>query len=319
MIATQNLTLRFGKRALFEDVNIKFTPGNCYGLIGANGAGKSTFLKILSGEIDASSGEVTKTPGERMAVLKQNHYEFDDYEVIKTVIMGHSRLFEVMEQKDALYAKPDFSEEDGMLVAELEGEFAELNGWDAESEAAGLLTGLGIPNEMHDKKMAELEGNMKLRVLLAQALFGNPHILLLDEPTNHLDLDSINWLENFLADFRGTVIVVSHDRHFLNQVCTHIADIDFGKIQLYVGNYDFWYESSQLLCSCNATPTRKKKKRLKIWSSLFAALVLTPLNLSRLRHGRNYSIRSPLTILSPLTANIPMLLSRPIEKQAKTS
>ncbi|KAB2953395.1 ATP-binding cassette domain-containing protein [Heliorestis acidaminivorans] len=263
MIATQNLTLRFGKRALFEDVNIKFTPGNCYGLIGANGAGKSTFLKILSGEVDQSSGEVIKTPGERMAVLKQNHYEFDDFEVIKTVIMGHSRLYEVMEQKDALYAKPDFSEEDGMLVAELEGEFAELNGWDAESEAAGLLTGLGISHELHDKKMHELEGNMKVRVLLAQALFGNPHILLLDEPTNHLDLDSINWLENFLADFKGTVIVVSHDRHFLNQVCTHIADIDFGKIQLYVGNYDFWYESSQLAIQLQRNANKKKEEKIK--------------------------------------------------------
>ncbi|MTV49225.1 ATP-binding cassette domain-containing protein [Heliobacillus mobilis] len=263
MIATQNLTLRFGKRALFEDVNIKFTPGNCYGLIGANGAGKSTFLKILSGEIEPSSGEVVITPGERMAVLKQNHFEFDEFEVIKTVIMGHSRLYQVMEEKDAIYAKPDFSEEDGMRVAELEGEFAELNGWDAESEAAGLLTGLGISNELHYKTMKELEANAKLRVLLAQALFGNPHILLLDEPTNHLDLDSISWLENFLADFKGTVIVVSHDRHFLNQVCTQIADIDFGKIQLYMGNYDFWYESSQLALQLARNANKKKEEKIK--------------------------------------------------------
>ncbi|MZP30038.1 ATP-binding cassette domain-containing protein [Heliobacterium undosum] len=263
MISTQNLTLRFGKRALFEDVNIKFTPGNTYGLIGANGAGKSTFLKILSGELEPSSGEVVVTPGERIAVLKQNHFEFDEYDVIKTVIMGHARLYEVMEEKDAIYAKADFTEEDGMRAAELEGEFAEMNGWDAESEAASLLTGLGVPNELHDRQMKELEANAKLRVLLAQALFGNPHILLLDEPTNHLDLDSIGWLENFLAEYKGIVIVVSHDRHFLNQVCTHIADIDFGKIQLYVGNYDFWYESSQLALQMARNANKKKEEKIK--------------------------------------------------------
>ncbi|MDU2065045.1 MAG: ATP-binding cassette domain-containing protein [Sporomusaceae bacterium] len=263
MISTSGLTLRYGKRALFEDVNIKFTPGNCYGLIGANGAGKSTFLKILSGEEESTSGEVIITPGERLAVLKQDHFEFDEHEVLKTVIMGHSRLFEIMEAKEALYAKADFSDEDGLKVAELEGEFAELNGWEAESEAAQLLNGLGIGEDYHYKKMAELDGQEKVRVLLAQALFGNPDILLLDEPTNHLDIASIRWLENFLADFQNTVIVVSHDRHFLNQVCTHIADIDFGNITLYVGNYDFWQESSQLALKLAKDANKKKEDQMK--------------------------------------------------------
>ena len=226
MISTSNLTLQFGKRILFKDVNIKFTPGNCYGLIGANGTGKSTFLKILSGEIEPTKGEVVITPGERLAVLKQNHYEFDEFQVLKTVIMGHNRLYAIMEEKDELYAKPDFSEEDGIRVSELECEFAELNGWDAESEAARLLNGLGISEELQNQTMAELSGNDKVRVLLAQALFGNPDILLLDEPTNHLDIESITWLEDFLYDFPNTVIVVSHDRHFLNKVCTHVSDID---------------------------------------------------------------------------------------------
>ncbi|MCL4440589.1 MAG: ATP-binding cassette domain-containing protein, partial [Firmicutes bacterium] len=262
MISTNGLTLRFGKRALFEDVNVKFTPGNCYGLIGANGAGKSTFLKILSGELEPSSGEVVITPGERIAVLEQDHFEFEEFEVLKTVIMGHARLFEIMEHKDALYAKPDFSEEDGMKASELEAEFAELNGWQAEAEAAELLMGLGIGKELHEKKMRELDGNEKVRVLLAQALFGNPNILLLDEPTNHLDLQSITWLENFLYNFESTVIVVSHDRHFLNKVCTHIADIDFGKIQLYVGNYDFWYESSQLALRMMKEANKKKEDKI---------------------------------------------------------
>ncbi|MDU4697404.1 MAG: ATP-binding cassette domain-containing protein [Paenibacillus sp.] len=263
MISTNGVTLRYGKRALFEDVNIKFTPGNCYGLIGANGAGKSTFLKILSGEIEPNQGEVFLTPGERMAVLKQNHYEYDEYPVLETVIMGHGRLYSIMKEKDALYAKADFSEEDGMRAGELEGEFAELNGWDAEPDAAALLIGLGIPRELHDKKMAELSGNEKVRVLLAQALFGRPNNLLLDEPTNHLDLESIQWLENFLMDYEGTVIVVSHDRHFLNKVCTHIADIDFGKIQMYVGNYDFWYESSQLALQLQRDANKKKEEKIK--------------------------------------------------------
>ena len=263
MISTNNLTLRFGKRALFENVNIKFTPGNCYGLIGANGTGKSTFLKILSGEIEPSDGEVAMTPGERMAILKQNHYEFDEFEVLKTVIMGHARLYQVMEEKDALYAKPDFSDEDGIKVAELEGEFSEMNGWDADTEAARLLTGLGIGEELHGKLMKDLTGNEKVRVLLAQALFGNPDILLLDEPTNHLDVESIRWLEDFLYDFENTVIVVSHDRHFLNKVCTHIADIDFGKIQLYVGNYDFWQQSSELALKLAKEANKKTEEKMK--------------------------------------------------------
>ena len=262
MISTSGLTLRFGKRALFEDVNIKFTPGNCYGLIGANGAGKSTFLQILAGEIDPSKGEVIITQGERVAVLKQNHFEFEHVQVLKTVIMGHYRLYEIMEEKDALYAKPDFSDEDGMKASELEGEFADLNGWQAEAEAAELLMGLGIPKELHEKLMEELDGNQKVRVLLAQALFGNPNILLLDEPTNHLDLQSVAWLENFLYNFESTVIVVSHDRHFLNKVCTHIADIDFGKIQMYVGNYDFWYESSQLALKMMRDANKKKEDKI---------------------------------------------------------
>ncbi|MBD2847837.1 ATP-binding cassette domain-containing protein [Paenibacillus sp. IB182496] len=263
MISTSGVTLRYGKRALFEDVNIKFSPGNCYGLIGANGAGKSTFLKILSGEIEPTGGEVHMTPGERLAVLKQNHYEYDTHTVLDTVIMGHKKLYDVMQEKNALYAKADFSDEDGMRAGELEAEFAEMNGWEAESEAASMLNGLGIETELHDKRMEELDGNQKVRVLLAQALFGRPQILLLDEPTNHLDLASIGWLEHFLAGYEGTVIVVSHDRHFLNTVCTHIADIDFGKIQLYVGNYDFWYESSQLALALQRDQNKKKEDKIK--------------------------------------------------------
>ncbi len=263
MISTSGVTLQFGKRVLFKDVNIKFTPGNCYGVIGANGAGKSTFLRLLSGEIETTNGSIDISPGERLAVLKQNHYEFDAYEVLKTVIMGHKRLVEIMDEKDELYAKPDFSDADGMRVSELECEFAELDGWDAEPEAARLLNGLGIPEAQHSMKMADLTGNEKVRVLLAQALFGNPDILLLDEPTNHLDINSINWLENFLADFENTVIVVSHDRHFLNQVCTHIADVDFGSIRLYVGNYDFWLKSSQLALQLSQDANKKKEEKMK--------------------------------------------------------
>ncbi len=263
MLSTNRLTLRFGKRALFEDVNIKFTPGNCYGLIGANGAGKSTFLKILAGEIEPSAGEVIVTPGERIAVLKQDHFEFDEFEVLKVVIMGHARLYAIMEEKDELYAKPDFSEADGIRASELECEFAELNGWDAETEAARLLNGLGINGTLHNKKMKELGGLEKVKVLLARALFGNPDILLLDEPTNHLDLEAINWLEDFLYNFDNTVIVVSHDRHFLNKVCTHIADIDFGNIRLYVGNYDFWFESSQLALQLAKDANKKKEEKIK--------------------------------------------------------
>ena len=261
MISTSGITLRYGKRSLFEDVNIKFTPGNCYGLIGANGAGKSTFLKILSGEIEPTKGEVIITPRERLGVLKQDHFEFDEFAVLKTVIMGHTRLYQIMEEKDAIYAKTDFSDADGMKAAELEAEFAEYNGWDAESEAATLLTGLGIPVELHNQKMKEINSKDKVRVLLAQALFGNPDILLLDEPTNHLDLQSINWLEHFMYNYKNTVIVVSHDRHFLNKVCTHIADIDFGKLQLYVGNYDFWYESSQLALKLLRDANKKTEEK----------------------------------------------------------
>ncbi|UII54282.1 ATP-binding cassette domain-containing protein [Cytobacillus spongiae] len=263
MITVTNVGLRYGDRKLFEDVNIKFTPGNCYGLIGANGAGKSTFLKILSGEIEAQQGSVHLGPGERLAVLKQNHFEYEEIEVLSVVIMGHSRLWEVMQEKDAIYMKADFSDEDGMRAAELEGEFAELNGWEAESEAAILLKGLGIEEELHSKKMADLSGGEKVKVLLAQALFGKPDVLLLDEPTNHLDMKAIQWLEEFLINFENTVIVVSHDRYFLNKVCTHIADLDFGKIQVYVGNYDFWYESSQLAQRMAQDANRKKEEKIK--------------------------------------------------------
>lgn len=263
MITVSNVGLRYGDRKLFEEVNIKFTPGNCYGLIGANGAGKSTFLKILSGEIEPLTGEVHITPGERMAVLKQNHFEYEEHKVLDTVIMGHKRLYEVMQEKNELYMKPDFSEEDGIRVAELEGEFAEMNGWEAESEAAIVLQGLGIPEELHEKKMEELSGAEKVKVLLAQALFGKPDILLLDEPTNHLDHQAVRWLEEFLINFENTVIVVSHDRYFLNKVCTHIADLDFGKIQIYVGNYDFWYESSQLALKLAQEANRKKEEKVK--------------------------------------------------------
>jgi ATPase subunit of ABC transporter with duplicated ATPase domains len=274
MISTDQITLRYGSRALFEDVNIKFTPENCYGLIGANGAGKSTFLKILSGEVEPSRGTVNITPGERIAVLKQNQYEYDEFPVIETVIMGFTKLYSIMKEKETIYAKTEFSDEDGMRAAELEGEFAELNGWEAEAEAAELLIGLGIPKPLHDLKMKEIDANEKVRVLLAQALFGNPQILLLDEPTNHLDLESISWLENFLAKYEGTVIVVSHDRHFLNQVCTHIADIDFGKIQMYVGNYDFWYESSQFALTLQRDANKRieeKRKDLEEFIRRFSA------------------------------------------------
>ncbi|MBB5178588.1 ATPase subunit of ABC transporter with duplicated ATPase domains [Planomicrobium koreense] len=263
MIAVNDVSLRFGDRKLFEDVNIQFNPGNCYGLIGANGAGKSTFIKILSGELDAQSGNVYMGSGERLAVLKQDHFEYEEYPVLETVIMGHKKLYKIMAEKNAIYMKEDFSDEDGMRAAELEGEFAELNGWEAESEAAILLQGLGISEELHDKKMAELSGSDKVKVLLAQALFGKPDVLLLDEPTNHLDLKAIQWLEEFLINFDNTVIVVSHDRHFLNKVCTHIADLDFGKIQLYVGNYDFWYESSQLATRLASDQNSKKEEKIK--------------------------------------------------------
>ncbi|HJC49165.1 MAG TPA: ATP-binding cassette domain-containing protein [Candidatus Anaerostipes avistercoris] len=263
MIQANNVTLRLGKRALFEDVNIKFTEGNCYGLIGANGAGKSTFLKILSGEIEPSKGDVSITPGQRLSVLKQDHYQYDDYLVLDTVMMGNQRLYEIMQEKNEIYAKEDFTDEDGIRASELEAEFADMNGWEAESDAATLLNGLGISNELHYMKMADLNGSQKVKVLLAQALFGNPDILLLDEPTNHLDLDAIYWLEEFLINFDNTVIVVSHDRYFLNKVCTHIADIDYARIQLFSGNYDFWYESSQLLTRQMKESNKKKEEKIK--------------------------------------------------------
>ena len=263
MISANNVTYRVGKKALFEDVNIKFTEGNCYGLIGANGAGKSTFLKILSGQLDTTKGDIVITPGQRLSVLEQDHFKYDDNVVMDTVIMGNERLFQIMKEKDAIYAKADFTDEDGIRASELEAEFAEMDGWEAESNAAMLLNGLGIGTEFHYSLMKDLDGSLKVKVLLAKALFGNPDILLLDEPTNHLDLDAIAWLEDFLIDFENTVIVVSHDRYFLNKVCTQIADIDYGKIQLYAGNYDFWYESSQLLIKQMKEANKKKEEKIK--------------------------------------------------------
>ncbi len=262
MITASNVSLSYGTQVLFKEVNLKFTPGNCYGIIGANGAGKSTFLKILSGEIEPDTGEIIVTPGERLATLKQDHFQYNDYRVIDTVIMGYKHLYDVMQERDAIYSKEDFTEEDGLRAAELEGEFSELGGWEAEANASQMLDGLGIPVPLHEKKMSEIEDNLKVRVLLAQSLFGNPDILLLDEPTNHLDLESIHWLEDYLEDFNNTVIVVSHDRHFLNTVCTHICDIDYGRIQLYVGNYDFWYMSSQL--AAKQLKDEKKRREEKI-------------------------------------------------------
>ena len=263
MISANNITLRVGKKALFEDVNIKFTEGNCYGLIGANGAGKSTFLKILSGQLEPTNGDIVITPGQRLSFLQQDHFKYDAYTVLDTVIMGNLRLYEIMKEKEAIYSKEDFTDEDGIRASELEGEFAEMNGWEAESDAATLLNGLGIDTEFHYTQMADLTGSMKVKVLLAQALFGNPDILLLDEPTNHLDLPAIEWLEEFLINFDNTIIVVSHDRYFLNKVCTQTADIDYGKIQLYAGNYDFWYESSQLLIKQMKEANKKKEEKIK--------------------------------------------------------
>jgi ATPase subunit of ABC transporter with duplicated ATPase domains len=274
MIAANNLSLQFGKRVLFDEVNLKFTSGNCYGVIGANGAGKSTFLKILSGEIDPTRGNISIEPGKRMAVLRQNHHEFDDMAVLDTVMMGHSKLWSIMKEKDAIYEKPDFSEADGIRASELEAEFAEMNGWNAQSDAAALLSGLGIDEEEHFKLVKELNGNQKVRVLLAQAIFGNPDILILDEPTNDLDIHSITWLEDFLLEFKNTVIVVSHDRHFLDTVCTHIVDIDFSAIKLFTGNYSFWYQSSQLALSQRSSSNKKaeeKKKELQEFIARFSA------------------------------------------------
>ncbi len=263
MITVSNISLRYGGRKLFDDVNLKFTPGNCYGVIGANGAGKSTFLKILSGELEPNTGDVNVAPGMRLSVLKQDHHEFDHFPVLNTVIRGNEKLYAIMTEKEALYAKPDFTDEDGMQTAILEAEFAEMNGWEAEAEASALLQGLGVETELHDRLLSELEDDQKVKVLLAQALFGKPGVLILDEPTNNLDVRAINWLENFLADFEGTVIVVSHDRHFLNMVCTHICDVDFGKIRIYMGNYDFWYESSQLTQQLLRDQNKKKEEKIR--------------------------------------------------------
>jgi ATPase subunit of ABC transporter with duplicated ATPase domains len=274
MLSCSNISLKYGKRTLFEEVSIRFASGNCYGLIGANGAGKTTFLKILSGEIDPTSGKVEMSPGERMAILKQNHYEFDEFTILETVIMGHKRLYEIMKEREEVYANPDFSEADGIKASELEAEFADINGWNAEAEAAELLSGLGVKEELHATQMKDVDGKIKVRVLLAQAIFGNPDVLLLDEPTNDLDVDSVLWLENFLADFKNTVIVISHDRHFLDTVCTHVADIDYAKIKLYTGNYTFWYESSQLAAKQKADQNRKvedKRKELQDFVERFSA------------------------------------------------
>ncbi len=263
MIQANNVTLRFGKKALFEEVNIKFTEGNCYGIIGANGAGKSTFLKILSGQLEPTSGEITMSPGNRLSFLEQDHFKYDEFTALDTVIMGNQRLYDIMKEKDAIYMKEDFSDEDGIRAAELETEFAEMDGWNAESDAATLLNGLGVDTEFHYTLMSELPGALKVKILLARALFGSPDVLLLDEPTNHLDLDAIGWLEEFLINFENTVIVVSHDRYFLNKVCTHTADIDYGKIQLYAGNYDFWYQSSQLIIQQRKEANKKKEEQIK--------------------------------------------------------
>ena len=311
MLNVSNVSLRYGKRILFDEVNVKFTHGNCYGVIGANGAGKSTFLKILSGEIEPLTGEIAMGTGERMSVLKQNHFEFDIYTVLHTVLMGNKVLWNLMKEKDAIYAKPDFTDEDGEKAAELEVQFAEMDGWNAESDAANLLSGLGIKEEEHNKLMSELNGKDKVRVLLAQALFGNPEILLLDEPTNDLDVETISWLENFLADFQNTVIVVSHDRHFLDAVCTHIVDIDFSKIQLYTGNYTFWYESSQLALRQRADQNKKveeKRKELQEFVERFSA------NASKSRQATSRKkLLDKLVVdqIQPSTRKYPGIIFRP--------
>ncbi len=317
MITASNISLTYGTQVLFKEVNIKFTPGNCYGVIGANGAGKSTFLKILSGEIEPDTGDVIITPGERLAVLKQDHYEYDEYTVLETVIMGYKKLYEIMSERDFLYSKEDFSEEDGIQAATLEGEFAELGGWEAEAEAGVMLSGLGISEETLGRKMGDIDDTLKVRVLLAQALFGNPDILLLDEPTNHLDLESIHWLVNFLENFNNTVIVVSHDRHFLNSVCTHIADIDYGKVQLYVGNYDFWYLSSQL--AAKQMKDTKKRREDKI-SELKEFIQRFSSNLSKARQATSRKkLIDKLTIddIKPSSRRFPYVAFKPEREPGK--
>ena len=315
MIQASNISLQFGKRILFENVNIQFDKGSCYGIIGANGAGKSQFLKILSGELQPNSGEVIVTPGERISVLKQDHFLYDEYDVLSTVIMGNKRLYEVMQEKEALYAKPDFTDEDGLRAAELEGEFAEMDGWDAESNAQTMLNQLGIDEEKHGKKMAELDGNDKVKVLLAQALFGNPDILLLDEPTNHLDVKAIRWLERFLGDFENTVIVVSHDRHFLNEVCTYIADIDYRRIQLYAGNYDFWYESSQLALRQAKETNKRNEAKIKELKEFIARFSANASKSKQATSRKKLLEKIELTDIQPSTRRYPFIEFKP-EREA---
>lgn len=317
MIICNNVGLSFGGRKLFDEVDIKFTPGNCYGLIGANGAGKSTFLKILSGEQSTSTGTVAITPGQRLSVLKQDHYLYEEVEVLKTVIMGNKKLLEIMEEKDALYAKEDFSDDDGVRAAELEANFAEMNGWEAESEAATMLSGLGIGAELLDKKMMELNGGEKVKVLLAQALFGKPDILLLDEPTNHLDLKAIQWLEHFLLDFPNTVIVVSHDRHFLNKVCTHMADIDFGKIKLYTGNYDFWYQSSQLALTLKSNQNKKMEEKIKELKEFIARFSANASKSSQATSRQKMLEKITLEDIQPSTRKYPYVHFKPKKEIGK--
>lgn len=317
MIICQNVGLRYGARKLFEDVDIKFTPGNCYGLIGANGAGKSTFLKILSGEIPSSTGTVYITPGQRLSVLKQDHFLYDDTEVLKVVIMGNKKLIDIMEEKDALYAKEDFSDEDGIRAADLESHFAEMNGWEAESEAATLLSGLGINEELLARKMNELNGGDKVKVLLAQALFGKPDILLLDEPTNHLDIKAIQWLENFLSNFLNTVIVVSHDRHFLNKVCTHMADIDFGKIQIFSGNYDFWYQSSQLAMTLKSNQNKKTEEKMKDLRDFIARFSANASKSKQATSRQKTLDKITLEDIKPSTRKYPFILFKPKKEIGK--
>ena len=311
MIEAVNVTYRVGKKALFEDVNIKFTEGNCYGLIGANGAGKSTFLKILSGQLETTSGTVVVTPGDRISFLEQDHFKFDDYEVLDTVILGNPRLYEIMKEKEAIYMMEDFTDEDGIRASELEGEFAEMNGWDAESDAEALLTGLGIEPELHHKLTGALDGPQKVKVLLAQALFGNPDILLLDEPTNHLDLDAIGWLEEFLIGFENTVIVVSHDRYFLNKVCTHTADIDYGKIKLFAGNYDFWFESSQLLVRQMKEQNRKKEEQIKELKEFIARFSANASKSKQATSRKRALEKIELTTMVPSSRKYPYIDFRP--------
>lgn len=318
MISANNITLRVGKKALFEDVNIKFTEGNCYGLIGANGAGKSTFLKILSGQLEPTKGDIVITPGQRLSFLQQDHFKYDAYTVLDTVIMGNLRLYEIMKEKEAIYAKEDFTDEDGIRASELEGEFAEMNGWEAESDAATLLNGLGIDTEFHYAQMADLTGSMKVKVLLAQALFGNPDILLLDEPTNHLDIKACSWLEHFLMNYENTVIVVSHDRHFLNKVCTHIADVDYGKIKLFAGNYDFWYESSQLISRQLKDANSKKEEKIKELEDFIARFSANASKSRQATSRKKILDKITLDDLQPSTRKYPFIEFKPERESGRS-